>query len=492
MMNCCCGSSLKFLGVLLLVGCCTSAAVAENGQNSDQPTGPTGLRMASMIHSYDLHEQNAASSTPTTGPIEVLKQDKYWAFPSEDASETVLHLPAVVRLPSASTAEASTAEAPSESSEESPGHQHIARLLPPQAIVAPPATIDENFTDIHELLAADPQESDQNIEHQNSNTENSTNDLSTEEQEIVDAVIRDSRAVTTGVMTESRVNEIAKQKIRHGYALANRGAYYAARQELIEVLRMISQHNDAHQGEAKHTLALAAGLRALEEADDFAPRGTQLEADLVIDVICASHRTPVARQLKSSKILPPQMMDCYFRYAQLKLAAAVKDEPAGSMALHALGKLTSRLNKVEPEKLRLAHRRAVAYQQAALLAHNQNHLAAHELAVLLADSGHYVEAEQLLIQVIPREPNAIVYRNLARVQEKMGQTQNAVANRNYAHQLIRQGAGGLSNVQWVSPQNFARTGGSPTRFASAATLPPVTQTAAPPQQFPRTTNTNWR
>jgi len=229
---------------------------------------------------------------------------------------------------------------------------------------------------------------------------------------------------------------------------------------LIEVLRMISHAKDARQGIPERTEALAHGLRALEEAEDFAPRGIQLEADLAIDVLCASHRTPIAKQLGSKKVLPQQMISGYFRYAQLKLASAVAGEPAGSMALHALGKLATQLGQVEPEKHRLSQRHAIAFQQAALLAHNQNHLAAHELATLLADAGHFAEAERLLQQVASRDPNAVVLRNLSLMQEKLGLAQQSIANRALANQMAQQGASGTNNIQWVSPQDFSRTGGA--------------------------------
>ncbi len=476
-MKFCCGSSLKILGIVLLAGCGLKSAAAESGQILDTH-GEPGLaesRLASLISSSDLHAEAVDSSARSAA---LSQEGKYWSFPHEEpVSGPVLHLPAVVRLPPTETTAGQSREIE---------HEQIASLLPPQAIVALQSPEDQNFVDMESLPPTKTQESEIVAVNQDD-----AHELSSEEQEIVAAVIRDSQATSTGVLTSARVNELAKSKIRRGYALANRGAYYAARQELIEVLRMISQSKDAQQGEAKRMLSLAAGLRALEEAVDFAPRGTQLEADLVIDVICASHRTPVASQLKSTQILPRQMMDCYFRYAQLKLAAAVQGEPAGSMALHALGKLASRLNQVEPGKLRLAHRRAVVYQQASLLAHDQNHLAAHELAVLLADSGHYAEAEHLLKQVVAREPNAIVYRNLARVQEKLGRTQQASTNHGFAQQLISQGAGGPNNVQWVSPQQFSRANSTPTRFASVVPRPSASAPAVPPQQSPPSPP-NWR
>ncbi len=307
-----------------------------------------------------------------------------------------------------------------------------------------------------------------------------------EQKQLLAALSRDSSSAVTGVLTDGRVNELAKTKIQHAYAMASRGALYVARKELIEVLRMISQAKDAQQGTPKRTKSLAAGLRALREAEDFAPHGTQLEAELDITVLCASHRTPIAQQSDAANLLPSLMMDRYLRYAQLQLAMSVAGEPAGSMALHALGKLNSQLGRVEPEKNRLADRHAIAYQQAALLAHNQNYLAAHELGVLLATSGHFAESEQLLKHVAARESNAVVYRNLARVQEKLGRSNQALGSRDNARQLSQQGATGTNNVQWVSPDQFARgittqiprytTAQRPATQQPAAQRPP-----APPQ-----------
>ncbi len=278
-----------------------------------------------------------------------------------------------------------------------------------------------------------------------------------QQERVLKALLQEASAATTGAPTDRRIDELAKTKIQAAYALANRGSLYVARKELVEVLRMISQAKDAQRATAERTTALAAGLRALREAEDFAPRGTQLEAELDMQTLCASHRTPIAEQAGASKVLPSLMMDRYLRYAQLQLALSVAGEPAGSMALHALGKLHRQLGKAEPEQNQLADRSAIAFQQAALLAHNQNHLAAHELGVLLATSGHYSEAHQLLRQVATRDPNAVVLKNLALVQEQLGHGTQAIANREYAQQLSQQGATGTDNVQWVSPQQFAQT-----------------------------------
>lgn len=280
-------------------------------------------------------------------------------------------------------------------------------------------------------------------------------DLSSEERQLLEVIARDTLAVSTGVQTDVRLDQQSREKIGSAFALAQRGASYAARQELIEVLRLISQAKDNREGTRIRSESLAAGLRALEEAEDFVPRGTQLEAEMALAVICAAHRTPLSKQADFAKVLPSQMMDRYNRYAQIKLALSVAGEPAGSMALYTLGKLNSQLGDVEPEQHRMATRRAVAFQQAALLAHNQNYMAAHELGVLLAETGHLAEAWQLLDQVARREPNAIVFRNLARVHDELGQTAFANECRVHADQLARQGRGPVAQVAWVSPQQFA-------------------------------------
>ncbi len=267
--------------------------------------------------------------------------------------------------------------------------------------------------------------------------------------------------LATGVRTGAKVNDLAREKISRGYTLAERGASYAARQEFIQVLRMISRAKDVKLGAPQHTVALAQGLRALVEAEDFVAHGTQLEADLDVAIIASSHRTPVGQEPmsnnpESQELLPQQLMERYFRYAQIKLAEAVAGEPAGSMALHALGKLNSRQGEFDSENHPLAHRRAFAFQQAALLAHDQNHLAAHELGVLLADSGHYAEAEKLLQQVVQQEPLAVVYRNLARVQKKLGHFSQAAASEQQASRVAQQLGNENKQVQWVTPTQFTQ------------------------------------
>jgi hypothetical protein len=296
--------------------------------------------------------------------------------------------------------------------------------------------------------------------------------------------LADASPIATGSLTGAMVAERAQAKIRHGYQLAQRGANFAARSEFIQVLRMIAEAKDQKHGSARRTIALANGLRALEEAADFVPHGPELDADVNVAVIVSSHRTPVGRTLEAEGLMPQQLADLYFAYAQIELGASVVGEPAGSMALHALGKLYSQLGRVESEKYPQADRCAFALQHAALLARDDNHLAAHELGVLLAESGHFVESEYLLSQVAAKQPHPVVFRNLARVQRKLGREQVADGSEQQAQFLASRQTAQSGNVVWVSPQVLAQTGDA---LAPTTPLASIAAQASPPQPRPAAT-----
>jgi tetratricopeptide (TPR) repeat protein len=300
-------------------------------------------------------------------------------------------------------------------------------------------------------------------------------------------VVTPSPMAIDGAPTGAIVNDRAAAKIRRGYELAERGAYFAARSEFIAALRMIAEAKDQLYGAPRRTIALADGLRALDEAKDFSAFASDAPAKLSMTVIVSSHRTPAAKDLTVDELLPQQLAEAYFRYAQEQLGAAVAGEPAGSMALHALGKLASRMGRIEPAKNPQADRRALTLQNAALMARNDNHLAAHELGVLLAESGHYGESEQLLRQVAAHAPDPVVFRNLARVERRLGRADLATRDEQQAAFLVARGAGGDPNIAWVPAEALARTPdamgpmATPARMAAAPGGP-----AGSPQSAPMT------
>jgi tetratricopeptide (TPR) repeat protein len=246
--------------------------------------------------------------------------------------------------------------------------------------------------------------------------------------------------------------------VQRAYALAQRGSLYAAQTEFVQVLRRIAQAKDADEGYDDHSRALAAGLRALDEAEDFAPTGVQLEAEMNVAVTVSSHRTPVLRN-GDTDVLPQEAIAEYHYYAQQQLAKAVAAEQAGSMALHGLGKVYCRLAEETPNDAR-HERKAMTMFLAALDAGPQNHLAANEVGVLLSRGGHEAEAAAMFKRSIDVAPNSTAYRNLAVAERKLGQLGQAGADGKFADMLAarERAAGAVSRskgVEWVTPQELA-------------------------------------
>jgi tetratricopeptide (TPR) repeat protein len=256
--------------------------------------------------------------------------------------------------------------------------------------------------------------------------------------------------------------EISRQllpSIRKAYGLAQRGATFAAQAEFIQLLRRLAQAKDAEQGTDAHSRALAAGLRALDEAEDFMPDGVQLEAEMDVAVVRSSHRTPIL-QGQAEAVLPHEAIAVYHQYAEVHLARAVAGEPAGSMVLYGLGKVHSRLTLNADGDLK-HERKAMAMFLAALAAGPDNHLAANEVGVLLARGGHPAEAAAMFRRAIDANSSSTSYHNLAVVEHQLGQHAQAVANEQYAEQLAARdraiGAVSRQNgIAWVAPDELAR------------------------------------
>jgi tetratricopeptide (TPR) repeat protein len=247
--------------------------------------------------------------------------------------------------------------------------------------------------------------------------------------------------------------------VKRGYNLAQHGAFFAARTEFIQVLRRVAQAKDAGANSDDHARALAAGLRALDEADDFVPTGVQLEAELDVRKVASSHRTPVLRDYPE-EVMPQEAVVMYHNYAQQELSIAAKDEQAGSMALYGLGKVYARQAERRDDDVQYT-RGAMTMYSASLDACPDNHMAANELGVLLCRSGHPSEAVDRFKRVIDLAPNATAYHNLAIAQQKMGMAGEAAANEQESQRLasLDRAAGAVSRragVQWVSPAEMAR------------------------------------
>lgn len=271
--------------------------------------------------------------------------------------------------------------------------------------------------------------------------------------------------------TTEQVGKLAAKDVREAFNLGRHGALYAARGRFIAVLRQIALAKDAEGSTDRHSVALAAGIRALDEAADFIPSGDALATDMDVHSIAQSHTTPLLRDAEQGRwALPHEAIARYHRYAQHKLALAVAGDQAGSMALHGLGKSYARLAALgeAPE----AQRTSLTMYRSAVMAHDGNYLAANELGVGLAKAGRYESAEKALQKAIAGGAKSTVYANLAIVQQKLGQTRLAQASNSRATQLAsnEMAAGEFSRergVKWMDPAAFARVSGAMDRQAPA-------------------------
>lgn len=269
-----------------------------------------------------------------------------------------------------------------------------------------------------------------------------------------------------GAAVRSRqLESIAQEADRHsrkGYELAGREAYFAARREFINALRLVAQGLDMEHQSTRHSRALGAGLTAIAEAEDFVPPHDRIEADLNVAEVVTRHRTPVLQGAAQS-VAPMEAMKAYFTFAQEQLSAAAGSEVAGSMALHGLGKLHSALGQQGAMRVRAAESKAMTYYQASLLVDPQNYMASNDLGVLLARSGQFEEARQALEHSLSIRPQAAGWRNLAHVYQRLGEGDRA-ARADRLYQVAARGESAAqkqqtaaSAVQWVDPPAFAQS-----------------------------------
>lgn len=280
----------------------------------------------------------------------------------------------------------------------------------------------------------------------------------------------------------AQLEQIAREADMHsrrGFELAGRGAYFSAQSQFIRALRLVAQGLDAERASRLHSTALAAGLAALEEAEEFFPNGSRLEADLDLAGIIAAHRCPVLRGADVARLTPMAALQCYFTYAQEQLAAAMDREVAGSMALYGLGKLHKTLSEQQPLALRAARPKAMAFYQASLLVYPQNHLSSNDLGVLLAQAGRYEDARIALEHSLAIRQSSTAWHNLAVVYQNLGQGELArraewlaqTARRAEVAQAGPQPPGDQQPVIWVDPAAFAQHRSAP-RPINVATWPP--------------------
>ena len=245
--------------------------------------------------------------------------------------------------------------------------------------------------------------------------------------------------------------------MKRGTELGNRRAYFSARAEFIQALRVMAQALDVEHRTDGHSQALSAGLKALDESDDFIARGQTFESELNVARIAAVHRTPVVRS-EAEGITPREALQRYYTFAQEQLATSMGSGPAGSAALMSLGKLYTTLAEEQPSEVVSAQAKAMALHQAALVVDINNPIAANELGVLLARFGRPKDAQAWLQHSASLAAQPATWHNLAMVHQQLGETNLAEQARQQevaqAQRTGRRATSVLPEIRWVSPQEL--------------------------------------
>ncbi len=246
------------------------------------------------------------------------------------------------------------------------------------------------------------------------------------------------------------------KKIEYGRTLARRGAIYAARDEFIAALRLITETFDQQAGSRQFSVALLEGLTAMDEADDFMQRGELEQIILDHSSIARNHRTKIIFLDEWARITPQQAMQRYYEYAEQRFVFAFRGHTATAIAFHSLGKSYALPARLEGNSKVMNLPKSMIMFRVAATIDPWDYQSRNELAVLMAGNGRYHEAKQHLIASLQIKRSPAAWFNLNKVHHLMGERE--LADLAMAEYVIAQNnqrmADATSVVRWVSPQQM--------------------------------------
>jgi tetratricopeptide (TPR) repeat protein len=221
--------------------------------------------------------------------------------------------------------------------------------------------------------------------------------------------------------TTTAFNDQVYRHVLAGFDLAGRRAYFSAKREFEQALRITAASFDAQLDSPQHVTLLSDGLVALEEADDFFVDDPRSAGQLQLRNIVVTHRTPLMKDEPAEEMAALEAMQTYYAYAQTQIVTALHHDPLAAEALYGLGKTYAALAADGDRLGRLHGAKALLMHQCALRVAPEHALAANELGVLLARFGRYEDARQVLLQSPPERRIPETWHNLAVVFEHLGE-----------------------------------------------------------------------
>ena len=258
-----------------------------------------------------------------------------------------------------------------------------------------------------------------------------------------------------------------------GKALATRGAYFGAKEEFMNALRIIAQSNDRASGSRDYTTSLLAGFTALKESEDFATTPQSGEHSRNLNLVMASHETNVIQRDQVDLLSFNQASEAYCQFAQIRIEQAIGESKAGSYALFHLSRILSTAPELRGETGIEGDNTKRAILLASLTAAPSNYEAANELGVLFFDEAWYKPAVHWFTQAVKASGGKqLFWRNLAEAHNRLANTTQIdterATNLRLAH-LANQEAtlapqmenSGIPLAGWVSPEHFQRNSAIP-------------------------------
>ena len=278
------------------------------------------------------------------------------------------------------------------------------------------------------------------------------------------------RSVQPTTMPRQRVNpqvdSRARERIKYGDSLARRRSFYAAREEFILSLLLISNSHGDESTNNAHAERLAQALTAIDEVEDFTSMRNRNGRDPQFQQTVRSHKTQLLAGTDLSMTSPRKAIDLYCGYAQSQIEQAIGFSAAGSEALHALGKLELMAPNTSPQHSTTSQTRALVFFRAALSVNGSNALCSNDLGVLLHNMGRLDEAEESLRHSLGSNQSRLVWTNLASVHNQQASTATTPDQRNQQIRLAQMAEReaqkfqddprqrGLADTEWATTNDF--------------------------------------
>ena len=272
----------------------------------------------------------------------------------------------------------------------------------------------------------------------------------------------------------------ARKRIQYGESLSRRRSFYAAREEFILALLLVS---NSHENESTHDTRadrLAQALTAMDEINDFTSMRNRSGNDPRFQQAVESHKTQLLAGSNLAAISPQKAIDLYCGYAQSQLEQAIGLSAAGSEALHALGKLELMAPNTNSRHASIGQTKALVFFRSSMSVNRSNALCANDLGVLLFNMGRLNEAEEAFRLSLGSTQSRLVWNNLTSVHSQQASLATSANQRNHQLQLA-QAAGqeaqkfennprdqGLSTNEWATTSDFQNNAAFPDTAAHRA------------------------